>query len=191
MNFDKFKVIDDFIPLSLQEKIKTNLLVGSRFPWFYNIDMTYNADSDMQHRNPGFSYLFKKTDSMAQSILTLAQVGSDVAEYTLKGILQARTFLQLPLSAEFLNTNIDPLHIDTTTPHLVVLYYVIDSDGDTLITDLQYEQVEQLDQRVEDHTVIARVTPRQGRAVLFDGSLYHTAEQPRKNIRCVINMDIA
>ena len=92
-----------------------------------------------------------------------------------------------------MSTNIDLLHIDATIPHLVVLYYVIDSDGDTLLTELQHQpgQAEKIDQHVESHKIITRVTPKQGRAVLFDGSIYHTAEQPRQNMRCVINIDVA
>ena len=193
MNFDKFKVVDDFIPLSLQEEIKTKLLVGSTFPWFYTVDITYNSETSTQFKNPGFSYLFKRTDAVAPIISALGQVGATVASYPLNSILQARTFLQLPLSSEFMSTNIDLLHIDATIPHLVVLYYVIDSDGDTLLTELQHQpgQAEKIDQHVESHKIIARVTPKQGRAVLFDGSIYHTAEQPRQNMRCVINIDVA
>ena len=35
-----------------------------------------------------------------------------------------------------------------------------------------------------------RVTPKQGRLVVFDGRYWHTAEQPKYNKRCVINTDI-
>ena len=35
-----------------------------------------------------------------------------------------------------------------------------------------------------------KVTPKQGRVVLFDGALYHTAQQPNNNIRCVVNYDL-
>ena len=35
-----------------------------------------------------------------------------------------------------------------------------------------------------------KVTPKQGRVVLFDGALYHTAEQPNHNLRCIVNYDL-
>lgn len=186
MTFDQFKVIDNFIPLSLQEQIKSTLL-GPKFAWYYNVDVTYDADAPMDRRNPGFSYLFNPNDNIASNIATLAYTGAITAGIQYKNILQARAFLQLPISETFLTAGIDPLHIDTQTTHLVVLYYVIDSDGDTLLTDSTHcDSFE-----VEDHTIIARVTPKQGRAVLFDGGLYHTAEQPKNNVRCVINLDLA
>jgi hypothetical protein len=181
-----FKIIDDFIPVPLQEEIKSTLL-GPNFAWFYNLDVTYDTDAPIGRRNPGFSYLFNQNDSIASVISTLAYTGATTVGIQYKNILQARAFLQLPLSGTFLTAGIDPLHVDTQTPHLVVLYYVIDSDGDTLLTDAR--EISSLD--IEDHTIIARVTPKQGRAVLFDGSLYHTAEQPKNNVRCVINLDLA
>ena len=35
-----------------------------------------------------------------------------------------------------------------------------------------------------------KVTPKQGRVVLFDGAYYHTAQQPNNNIRCIVNYDL-
>ena len=40
------------------------------------------------------------------------------------------------------------------------------------------------------YTIKQKVTPKQGRAVLFDGMLMHTAEQPINNIRCVVNYNL-
>ena len=66
--------------------------------------------------------------------------------------------------------------------HFVMLYYVCDSDGDTIIYN---EKVES-----EKYTVKESVTPKQGRVVLFDGGLFHTAEQPISNTRCVVNYNL-
>ena len=66
--------------------------------------------------------------------------------------------------------------------HYVVLYYVLDSDGDTIIYNEQEES--------ETYTIKERVTPKQGRVVIFDGRFYHTAEQPRHNTRCILNYDL-
>jgi len=35
-----------------------------------------------------------------------------------------------------------------------------------------------------------KVKPKQGRLLIFDGSVVHTAYQPKKNIRCVINFNV-
>ena len=51
-----------------------------------------------------------------------------------------------------------------------MLYYVLDSDGDTIIYNEKKDS--------DNYTIKKRVTPKQGKVVLFDGQLYHTAEQP-------------
>ena len=65
----------------------------------------------------------------------------------------------------------------------------MDSDGETLITSKTYDQEQEhyLD-KVED--VVMRVTPKQGRAVIFNGKYYHTAQQPKDNVRCIINFNV-
>ena len=97
------------------------------------------------------------------------------------GIFQGRAFLQLPSNIQ--REDVDTPHIDIDRiKHLVALYYVCDSDGDTIIYN---ERVES-----ETYTIKRRVTPKQGRVVIFDGTLYHTAEQPLHSTRCVVNYNL-
>jgi len=35
-----------------------------------------------------------------------------------------------------------------------------------------------------------QVNPKKGRLLVFDGSYWHTAYQPKENIRCVININV-
>ena len=95
-------------------------------------------------------------------------------------IIKGRSFLQLPIN--FKGEREDSPHIDTSDDHFVMLYYVCDSDGDTIIYNEQ--------EKSDSYTVQKRITPKQGRVVLFDGSYYHTAEQPLNNIRCVVNYNL-
>jgi len=103
-------------------------------------------------------------------------------------VIQARSFLQFPLAGE---RNTDKLHVDLPYKHTVLLYYVMDSDGDTIIVDKKMENNNSQDNlRLEDYEIVKKITPKQGRAVIFDGRYYHTAEQPKKNMRCIINFDM-
>ena len=97
-------------------------------------------------------------------------------------VLQGRSFLQFPLNLK--DKTVDTPHVDLQQEHLVALYYVCDSDGDTIIYNERHEPADKV------YTVKQRVTPKQGRMVLFDGSLYHTAEQPERNVRCVVNYNL-
>jgi hypothetical protein len=190
------KIIDNFIPPDYQEGIKS-MLFGKDFSWYYSPDVTFEELGDRKG-SPSHSHTFRSNGTTFSSayhfISPMAFYATAMAGIKFHDILQARTFLQFPLSSTFNTDTVDPPHVDMLLDHLVCLYYVVDSDGDTIITNKRSE---------DDHTdpakritsftdadILQKVTPKQGTAVLFDGRLYHTAEQPKNNIRCVINMDI-
>ena len=193
----QIKVIDDFIDKDYQEKIKLQLLGGvdsknkyhfSDFPWFYIEDVTASGDEDSQHR-PGLGHQYVEFDDISPGIVVsdyhdlmipmLKKVGFTVGIKDVK-VIQGRSFLQFPIKER---GEPDLPHIDICDKiHIVGLYYVIDSDGDTIIYNERRES--------ESYTIKQRVTPKQGRIVIFDGGLYHTAEQPLNNTRCIINYNI-
>lgn len=77
-------------------------------------------------------------------------------------------------------------HIDSEEKHLVLLYYVNDSDGDTVLYKNKYNEQ-------EDNEMIAdiKISPKAGRAVLFDGNIYHSFYYPNiYDVRSVINVNI-
>jgi hypothetical protein len=182
-------IIDNFIPKSYQEQIK-NTLMGAGFPWYYTPDVTFGALTDT--RAPAMAHLYrdqKETVSGFYSMIApLVHIGCDLVGFTYTDVVQCRSFLQFPIVN---SPQTDNLHIDLTYDHLVILYYVTDSTGDTIIVDKhRIGSTEEFDCKVEDYSIIQRVTPKQGRAVIFDGKYYHTAEQPTKDARCIINFDV-
>ena len=93
----------------------------------------------------------------------------------LKAIYTSRVFLQFPLSSGV--NEKEKIHTDIKRPHMVCLYYINDSDGDTIL----YED--------DEKTEIQRVTPKKGRIVFFEGSIKHCSSSPSKTHRSVINFD--
>ncbi len=73
-------------------------------------------------------------------------------------------------------------HIDIPTPkHKSLLYYVKDCDGDTFIFNETYYDKRKL-------TVRKRITPKKGKAVIFDSNIWHASSNPRENNnRIVLN----
>ena len=200
-------VFDDFIDLEYQEQIKKQLLgaednFGPRFPWFYVEDVTSAYDDDSQHR-PGLSHSYVdlplEMTGDENDVLEPYSVGKVMSGYhdlfvpMLKRVgfklgvsnvrvLQGRSFLQFPVNTD---GTIDLPHIDIigNVDFIVALYYVCDSDGDTVI----YNETEES----KTYTIKKSVTPKQGRMVIFDGSLYHAAEQPiNSNTRCIVNYNL-
>lgn len=75
-------------------------------------------------------------------------------------------------------------HVDQDRPHKVFLYYVNDSDGDTFFFNERFGQI------VSEFTVESQVTPKMGRAVFFDGDIYHASSSPTQSkMRCILNID--
>ena len=186
-------VIDDLMPKSFQDNIEATLL-GNNFPWYFQRDITSVGGSDQA---PGFAHFYKHVDKAPDSrmfdlVSLIAYMGADNYGFDFKNIIQVRSFLQTPLSSNMLANEVDALHVDLPVDHLVVLYYVCDSDGDTILVDKKFDKNEGLitGSRYTDYKTIKRVTPKKGRCLIFDGAYYHTAEQPKNNTRCVINFNL-
>jgi len=73
-------------------------------------------------------------------------------------------------------------------PHLVVLYYVNDSDGDTIIYD-QIGQPNNIDKSALK--IKQKISPKKGRCVLFNGKWLHNSSSPQNSPRCILNFDVA
>ena len=77
-------------------------------------------------------------------------------------------------------------HIDSRSDHDVLIYYVIDSDGPTILYNKQKgDDLRGIKKKFTFH-------PKKGEILKFDGSIYHSSTPPRKNnLRCVLNFDLA
>ena len=206
---DKILIIDDFIDKDYQEKIKVALLGaeahrGLQFPWYYIEDVTAAYENHSQHR-PGLShqYVMLPDELTGEDDVRLEyhKVGTVMSEYhelfipmlqrvgfkfglSDVKVLQGRSFLQFPVNTD---GTIDSPHIDIigSIDYIVALYYVCDSDGDTVIYEEREENPE------GKYNIKERVTPKKGRLVIFDGALYHAAEQPiNSNTRCIVNYNL-
>lgn len=189
------KIIDNIIPERYQDSIE-ELMLGSDFPWYHLGDVTFPSDIIPGHRRtPAAQHLFveygKPTSSYFDFLKPMIIIASQIADIEYRDIDLMRSFLQYPLNPKMMNPDPDPLHVDNDAPHTVLLYYVNDSEGDTLITDTRKgDGPRRKDLKVRDHNVVRRVTPKKGRAVIFDGDMYHTAEQPETKMRCIINTNL-
>jgi len=177
------KVIDNVVGKKEQEKIK-NILLGKNFDWYYLNDIT--SKDSLVERKPGVSHQFYARNRtpvhsrQLKHIMNLLTTTARKLKIKQFNLLLSRAFLQFPLSNYLLkNSYVDDPHIDMPERHLVFLYYVNDSDGDTII----YKDKKSLE-------IKKKVKPKQGRMVIFNGEYWHSGSQPTKDIRCIINTDI-
>ena len=196
INKGEILVIDDFIDKDYQEDIK-NILLGKEewgnflFPWHYIEDVTDGFAENNQGR-PGLSHVYVEYNDDGSSDLVsnfhdlfipMLELACGTLKIPTAKILQGRSFMQFPLNLQSDEDDTPHIDLDEGHRHVVVLYYVKDSDGDTVI----------FNQRTESniYTVKQKVTPKQGRVVIFDGGLYHTAQQAINSVRCIVNYNLA
>ena len=187
---DKIYVFDDIITKDYQNRIKSILVGETRyndedFPWYYIDDITSAGDYENQKRG-AFGHDYVNYEEGIESdfhYLFIDLIKNSCSKLNIKevDVLQGRSFLQLPTNIK--KEDVDTPHTDMSVQHFVMLYYVCDSDGDTIIYNEKVISEKGL-------TVQKKVTPKQGRVVLFNGAYYHTAQQPNHNLRCIVNYDL-
>ena len=187
---DKIYVFDDIISKDYQNKIKSILVGETRyndddFPWYYIDDITSAGDYENQKRGAfGHDYVhYEEGIESDFHFLFIDLIKNSCSKLNIKevDVLQGRSFLKLPTNIK--KEDVDTPHTDMSVQHFVMLYYVCDSDGDTIIYNEKVISEKGL-------TVQKKVTPKQGRVVLFNGAYYHTAQQPNHNLRCIVNYDL-
>lgn len=187
-------VIDDIISSELQDEIK-NTLLGYNFPWYFVSDVTFDSRSEENLKRPAFAHDFildnKINSNYAEMVLPIIRNATQAINFKYNFIIRSKAFLQLPLS-NIVGEKADPLHVDIFSDHLVIIYYVCNSQARTIITDKKYDplEIKKHNLKASDFNIIKTVEPKQGRVVIFDGLLYHTGEQPHKGIRSLINFNL-
>jgi len=186
-------IIENLLDQNVADEIEDVLLHNA--PWHLITDITYGTGSN-ERATPAVGHVFvntewnKNDDDFLELVRPIIDEACKKINYKYHNIQKARSFLQMPLHENFTNTKVDALHTDQPYTHLVVLYYVMDSDGDTILVDHIREGEARFDLEAEDFEEMIRVTPQKNKCVVFDGDVYHTAEQPQDGLRCIINFNL-
>ena len=174
------EIYDGLLPSLTQNYIEDyitnkNYLDGG-FPLYYNNNLTDERNNDPKSIDIGFCNNFFFKDNLMTKDLTLFLSPlyslSSSQNLVVNDLILGRVFLQPPTP----NYGPQAPHRDIEMPHYVCLYYVNDSDGDTIFYDD--------DQKTE----IKRIPPKKGRIAFFDGSIYHCGSKPKNSTRIVINV---
>ena len=187
-------VFDDFIPVRYQNEIETVMLSeNNATAWFLQEDISYSktrTDVKKEKSAIGFSHVFFNERGVVSNLynflLPMIYSALEKGNYDLQTVVFARSFLQIPKNKSTPNNP----HVDVEFPHLVCLYYVNDSDGDTIIYNERINDIEKTNLHLENLSIFKTVTPKKGRVVLFNGEQYHSSSCPTTGLRCTINFDL-
>lgn len=151
------RVEDNFLA---QDKWKElhDYMTSCEFPWFMQTTLTYGND-DLEAF--GFNHwLTAEEHPLFAHLVTEMQ-----------SALSARNVLRVRADMTLLNTNKyrHGWHTDSKEEHTVCIYYVNDSDGNTLLKD-----------PIEGHGFM-QVEPKANRLLVFDGSIEHTGHSPSEH----------
>jgi hypothetical protein len=182
--------IEDFLPPSYVTILEDMICKSGEFLWQYNAstndqkapeimnqnEHSYESDQFVHavyqegaRRSPFFDAMFP--------MFYFLEDKTGVALATVER-MKANLLVQKNIAPDSYNTP----HVDIPAPPMKsLLYYVKDSDGDTFIFNETYDDKKPL-------TVRKRVSPRRGKAVLFNSNIWHASSHPRENAtRVVLN----
>lgn len=177
---DGIYVIDDCIPAELQNHFYS-LIFGKLnsveiFP-LVDFKIKYEPTAKHNEHEPlSFMHILKSDAEVSPHLVNFSLIPQIICQHQhirLQNLIYARIFLTMPDNTDL--THHTP-HTDLPYPHLSLIYYVNNATGGTVF--------------FKEDEIIESVTPKKGRAVLFDGSIMHGAGIPDNGPRCIVNYNL-
>ena len=187
------KVFDDFIPKYHQECILNQC---NNINWKHSDNVSgIKYDIDLENiplatDQTGYYYNIYSSEYKEKDDLLLGLCLPIIA--LTKTFINGQVVLERVRAGKFIKTKnfgIHRPHTDYFTNHYTLLYYVNNSDGDTFL----FNQIAETSNPVypDKMTLKNRISPKMGRAVLFDGLIYHSSSSPIINDeRIAININL-
>jgi hypothetical protein len=167
------KVLQNVIPKAAQDEIEA-ILLSWNFPWFHYANTNYAKTETQDNDVPQFTHGFIRDDAANSPYENIPRTILKTMGLPPTSILRAKANLLMREPSPIRH----PPHTDDNTPHIVFIYYVNDSDGDTHF--------------YKAGKVVKTVSPKKGSAVMFDGRTWHSSSSPVQNrFRLVINYNLA
>ena len=167
-----FELINNFLPPKLENFIEEIFTGVSdiKVPLYLSRNITFGTGEEF---NPSFATAFYPNKTpFSDLLLNVLYSFSYSRNLYITEILYAKAITQLASPTPGSNSP----HTDMDDPHLVLLYYINDVEGDTILFDNNGQEIQ-------------RVTPQKGKAIFFDGSIKHCSSRPSKFSRSILNFN--
>ena len=182
-------VIDDVVDKPTQDLIY-NSIFSKDTSWVFGRTIFYDNHAEVTSTQK--NNLMSFTKALYDDETNIADRNLSLYTKPLDGLcnklFSSRIQLQLPLLTEKDKLYGVP-HIDGQRKinYKVAVYYVNDVDGDTVLFKQTRDNCTPQDIIDGKLEIAQTVSPKKGRLVIFDGSIYHAVGKPKTDLRCIIN----
>ncbi len=187
---NSYYIFDDIISSDEQNKLEYHIL-NDNIKWLEHQNIT-GEFGDLNESFPGSVVYWNTVDSDILSLVTkIEKLSIDKIQFEFVKNLRYKINKTSPLNYEYDKSKL--MHVDMGRDHIVIIYYINNSDGDTvLFNNKKGNSAESIKDNfksvnVEDFELLKRVSPKKGRVLVFNGNLYHYGEYPTYGNRFVIN----
>ena len=188
-----YKIIDNFISQKYFEMMQNEILDGDHI-WKYRDNITKHSSEDPGEESLfdfGFSHEILFEDKKIYSHLHpfMASFYADLLlETDTQNLLRCRLDMTTCTPGDYTH----PPHVDFYCPHIASVFYLTDSDGETILYNERANTEEEFyETDFSTLTEMTRVKPKENRMLIFDGTYLHTGQSPSEyKRRVLINTDL-
>jgi hypothetical protein len=166
--------------------------------YFLDKDLKWKTENNTNYLKLPFPQkVIKSEDRIEESVRNIIlEIEKNTVKKLNTSILENYRYKINFLSSEYYSENrneMDGIHIDTIRPHVSMVYYVNDSEGDTVFYQLEGKNediIEYLSKKEYNRfKKYKSVSPNKGKVVVFNGLTPHHSTYPKNGNRFVINFN--
>lgn len=190
-----YHIFDDIIPETYQTKLEEYVKL-SNLKWNYQHNITGGYGGTDSLELP--ANVLKGVDITDTNIINIIHSIklNLLNKLNLEFVMDYRYKINwtTPLSKNYDFENL--IHIDMDVDHIAIVYYINDTDGNTIFLNNKKGNSAESHQsnfkgiKLDDFEIVNRIHPKKGRAIIFDGNIYHYGEYPTTTDRFIINFDL-
>jgi hypothetical protein len=200
---EEILLIENLVPVSFQNAIFERMHGINYFPWYLLNKIGHKDYKNLKYVDENITdesgfYHMIYDENISQSnyydfFRSLLEFYSEKTDKQIERILRIRARYTHPITGHNKNKYAAP-HVDFNSeiPYTTLVYYVNDSDGDTILFDKKFDKLSEEYNPIikEDLKEVFRLAPKKGNALKFDGHRYHAGNFPIDySSRIVINFD--
>jgi hypothetical protein len=176
-------VIDNFIAKEYQDYIEA-LVCNAELPLYLNLNTIINSSNLKQDENTieevQFTHAFMRDGEVTSNhwgMFSPIVYGMMAKTGVTADLKLVRAKLNVNTKSENSDDKHYTPHLDSSEMGITAIYYLNDSDGDTLFFS-------------DSGEIIKRISPAKGTLVYFNSNIYHAGQPPKINaFRSVINFN--